>query len=56
VTIQALGWQKGGKYLQLDDDLSSVAFWYQQEPHAAFPALPAQLDFAPQQPMPEKKP
>lgn len=23
------------------DDFSSVAFWYQSEPHAAFPALPA---------------
>ncbi len=56
VTIQALGWQQGGKYLQLDDDISSVAFWYQQEPHAAFPPLPAQLEFAPQLPAPEKKP
>ncbi len=56
VTIQALGWQKGGKYLQLDDDIASVAFWYQQEPHAPFPALPAPLNLAPQQPPPEKKP
>jgi hypothetical protein len=40
VTIQALGWQSGGRYLPLRDDLSSVAFWYQTEPHAAFPALP----------------
>ncbi len=40
VTIQALGWQSGGRYLPLHDDLSSVAFWYQAEPHAAFPALP----------------
>ena len=40
VTIQALGWQSGGRYLPLHDDLSSVAFWYQTEPHAAFPALP----------------
>jgi len=22
------------------DDISSVAFWYQTEPHAPFPALP----------------
>ena len=58
VTIQALGWQKGGKYLPLEDDISSVAFWYQREPHAPFPALPsrAQLEFAPQQLVPEKKP
>ncbi|MBN1350685.1 DUF2961 domain-containing protein [candidate division KSB1 bacterium] len=40
VTIQALGWQSGGRYLPLQDDLASVAFWYQNEPHAAFPKLP----------------
>ncbi len=40
VTIQALGWRSGGRYLPLQDDISSVAFWYQQEPHAAFPKLP----------------
>lgn len=40
VTIQALGWQSGGRYLQLEDELSSVVYWYQQEPHAAFPELP----------------
>ncbi|UCG47447.1 MAG: DUF2961 domain-containing protein [Phycisphaerales bacterium] len=40
VTIQALGWQSGGRYLPLQDDLSSVAVWYQAEPHAPFPNLP----------------
>ncbi len=40
VTIQALGWRSGGRYLPLQDDISSVAFWYQKEPHAAFPKLP----------------
>jgi hypothetical protein len=40
VTIQALGWQSGGRYLPLQDDLSSVAYWYQTEPHASFPELP----------------
>lgn len=40
VTIQALGWQTEGRYLQLDDDISSVAYWYQTEPHQKFPALP----------------
>ena len=43
VTIQALGWQKdekGMKYLPLEDDIASVAYWYQAEPHAKFPALP----------------
>lgn len=39
VTIQALGWQSEGRYLPLKDDLSSVAYWYQREPHAPFPKL-----------------
>jgi hypothetical protein len=41
VTIQALGWQSGGRYLPLLDDIASVAFWYQTEPHAKFPKLPS---------------
>ncbi|MEW5982234.1 MAG: glycoside hydrolase family 172 protein [Acidobacteriota bacterium] len=41
VTIQALGWRTGGRYLPLQDDIASVAYWYQTEPHAAFPKLPA---------------
>jgi hypothetical protein len=44
VTIQALGWkpdrQNGRRYLQLEDDIASVAYWYQIEPHAKFPPLP----------------
>jgi hypothetical protein len=40
VTIQALGWQSGRRYLPLMDDISSVAYWYQTEPHASFPQLP----------------
>ncbi len=42
VTIQALGWMqdKSGRYLPLEDDIASVAFWYQSEPHAKFPSLP----------------
>ena len=40
VTIQALGWQSGGRYQPLQDDISSVAYWYQREPHAPFPPLP----------------
>ncbi len=39
VTIQALGWGSDGKYRLLDDDIASVAYWYQTEPHAPFPAL-----------------
>ncbi len=41
VTIQSLGWQSEGRYLPLQDDLASVAYWYQREPHAPFPVLPA---------------
>jgi hypothetical protein len=41
VTIQALGWRSGGRYLPLQDDVASTAFWYQAEPHAPFPKLPS---------------
>ena len=37
VTIQALGWRDNSTYLPLMDDISSVAYWYQIEPHAPFP-------------------
>ena len=40
VTIQALGWREGGRYLPLQDDIASVAFWYQTLPAAKFPPLP----------------
>lgn len=40
VTIQDLGWRKGGRYLAQKSDISSVCFWYQSEPHAKFPKLP----------------
>ena len=40
VTIQSLGWRSGGRYLPLKDDIASVAYWYQTEPHAPFPKLP----------------
>lgn len=40
VTIQDLGWRHGGRYLPQKSDISSVAFWYQAEPHASFPSLP----------------
>lgn len=44
VTIQALGWRapREGqpRYLPLQDDIASTAFWYQAEPHAPFPDLP----------------
>ena len=41
VTLQALGWRSGGRYLPLQDDIASVAYWYQKEPHKSFPKLPA---------------
>jgi hypothetical protein len=41
VTIQDLGWRHDGRYLPLQDNISSVAFWYQTEPHHSFPELPS---------------
>jgi hypothetical protein len=45
VTIQALGWRSAlgeqRRYLPLQDDIASTAFWYQSEPHAPFPHPPA---------------
>jgi hypothetical protein len=40
VTLQALGWRSGPRYLPLQDDICSVAFWYQTLPSRPFPALP----------------
>ncbi len=40
ITIQSLGWGPDG-YLPLKDDLASVAYWYQEEPHNPFPKLPS---------------
>lgn len=40
ITIQALGWREDGRYLPLQDDISSVAFWYQTLPAGTFPVLP----------------
>lgn len=39
VTMQAIGWRSEGRYLPLQDDISSVAYWYQAEPHAKFNEL-----------------
>lgn len=38
VTVQAIGYRDG--LFERADDVASVAYWYQREPHAAFPALP----------------
>ncbi|MEM6313649.1 MAG: DUF2961 domain-containing protein, partial [Planctomycetota bacterium] len=40
VTCQALGWRPDGRYLPLQDDIASTAFWYQTLPTAPFPNLP----------------
>ena len=39
ITMQAIGWRLDRRYLPLQDDIASVAYWYQAEPHAPFPAL-----------------
>lgn len=44
VTIQALGWRSDGRYLPLQDDIASVVYWYQTEPHTTFPKLPLRDD------------
>ena len=40
VTIQLLGWRSNGRYLPLQSDVFSVAYWYQAEPHNPFNPLP----------------
>lgn len=41
ITNQALGWRSNYKeYLPLQDDISSVAYWYQTLPTVPFPDLP----------------
>ena len=40
VTMQALGWGYNSRYLPLQDDIASVACWYQTLPTAPFPPLP----------------
>jgi hypothetical protein len=44
VTIQALGWRSDRRYLPLQDDIASVAYWYQSLPTQPFPALPDKDD------------
>lgn len=40
VAIQALGWYPDGTFQPLTDEIASVAYWYQAEPHAPFPDMP----------------
>ncbi len=39
VTVQALGWRSGGRYLLLQDDMVSVAYFYLDRPACALPPL-----------------
>lgn len=41
VTIQALGWRSEGRYLPLQDDISSVCYWYQDSICKTFPKFPS---------------
>lgn len=50
VTIQDLGWKSGGRYRKLQDDIASVAYWYQTEPHTPFPPLPSRDELETGQP------
>ncbi len=44
VTIQALGWRSEGRYLALQDDISSVAYWYSDNLDNDYPELPEAND------------
>lgn len=39
VTIQALGWWPNSKFQPLTDDIASIGYWYQKEPHGEFPKM-----------------
>lgn len=39
VTIQALGWRSEGRYLPLQDDISSVAYWYSDTLDDVYPTI-----------------
>ncbi len=44
VTIQDLGWRRNYRYLPREDDMASVAFWYQTLPTAPLAPLPSVND------------
>lgn len=41
VTVQDLGWRAGGRFLPRRDDISTVAYWYQETPFTDFPPFPS---------------
>lgn len=43
VTIQQIGRNNRGMFNR-QDDVASVAYWYQTEPHGAFPPLPPRTE------------
>ena len=44
VTIQALGWRSDARYLPLQDDISSVAYWYSDNLEDIYPDFPTKND------------
>ena len=41
ITQQALGYGLGEhRYLALKDDIATLSYWYQTEPHKSFPKFP----------------
>lgn len=44
VTIQALGWRSEGRYYPLQDDISSVAYWYSDNMDNDYPPFPSKDD------------
>ncbi|MDO8686551.1 MAG: DUF2961 domain-containing protein [Clostridiales bacterium] len=40
IMMQCIGWRSEDRFLPLQDDVASVAYWYQTLPHAVFPQLP----------------
>ena len=44
ITIQALGWRSEGRYLPLQDDISSVAYWYSDTLDDVYPEFPGRND------------
>ena len=44
VTMQAIGWRSETRYLPLQDDICSVAYWYQSPQSKPFPKLPSRDD------------
>ena len=45
VTVQALGWRNDGRYLPLQDEISSVAYWYSDNLSDEYVPLPCKDEF-----------